>query len=103
MSQKFLSTVTAATKEYPDEMGQPEGLNITLRPHQRRSLEFCLKREMEPQEKLSIYICDYVDEDGETRPVYYSPVLSMFSFSPIQPCRSGLCSMKWGWERRPSL
>lgn len=92
LSQKFLSAVTMATEAYTGDEDQPEGLNFALRPHQRRSLHFCVERERRPRENISIRLGSYRTggRNGEERPIYYSPVLKLFSTSTIQSSPSGL-------------
>ena len=74
------------TKIYDQEVDQPEGLNIELRPHQRKSLKFCLDRENCPDEKLCIR-GEFMSL-GMAWEIYYSPVLKYFSTTEIKPVHS---------------
>ena len=89
MSQRFLAAVSNRTDRLgwndEEDAFQPLGLNISLRPHQMRSLKFCMQRENEPAEILSFL----VREDGDDR-IFYSPILKIFSYESIQPPRGGL-------------
>ena len=90
LSQKFLTAVSNTTKIYDQEVDQPEGLNIELRPHQRKSLKFCLDRENCPDEKLCIRVGEFMSTRYGPQEIYYSPVLKYFSTTEIKPVHSGM-------------
>lgn len=74
-ASRFLSNVEKATLNRSVEAEQPDGLTLELRPYQKKTLQFCLRRETSDADVLMWRnVCDQL---------WWSPVLRRFCISDV--------------------
>ena len=115
-ASRFLSNVERATMSRSSEAPQPTGLTLEMRPYQRKTLQFCLNREISPED---VFLWKQIptEEDGDdaeekvpeetgdavpAERLWWSPVLRRFAPTRVNPVRfseEALLRKRWGWER----
>ena len=112
-ASRFLSNVERATMSRSSEAPQPAGLTLEMRPYQRKTLQFCLNREISPED---VFLWKQIptEEDGDdaeekvpeetgdavpAERLWWSPVLRRFCTSASEPSaflRGGIVAEEMG-------
>ena len=94
-SNKILRNVGMKTQNYNEYESQPPGLNVTMRPYQRKNLAYMLSVERREENMLWLLI-EWEDGDNNRERVYYSPYFIMFRTDCPPPIRGGILGDEMG-------
>ncbi len=92
-AKNLLTSVSQKTEDAPESSFQPSGLNVPMRPYQRKNLNFALNNEL--MEESPFWLPLVWHESNETL-LYWSPYYRTFSTTRPCPIRGGFIADEMG-------